>query len=112
MTTGVFEITDGKDDPDNGWYFWDETQAHMIGPFSSSWEAEKRLTAYIMYLDGQHPIQKPAESTVVKEIRSGRSQEELVTSLLEVCDAAGHKVDTVPLQDGSIRCIITGFFGE
>ncbi len=47
----------------DGWYFWDEVGYDKLGPYSSSWEAEKQLTAYIMYLDGQHPSQRPDSFT-------------------------------------------------
>ncbi|MHA2113283.1 MAG: hypothetical protein ACXADW_14110 [Candidatus Hodarchaeales archaeon] len=41
------------DEIEDKWFFFDETDAHRIGPFDSKWEAEKMVSFYIMFLDGQ-----------------------------------------------------------
>jgi hypothetical protein len=34
----------------DGWYFWDETWAHRLGPFTSEKKCEIKLTKYAHWL--------------------------------------------------------------
>lgn len=36
-----------------GWYYYDETWSIGIGPYPTQWEAEKAVSLYMLYLDGQ-----------------------------------------------------------
>lgn len=35
-----------------GWFFWDETWGHRLGPFESEGKAREALRRYADYLDG------------------------------------------------------------
>lgn len=61
-----------------GWYFWDETEAHCLGPWVSQEAAEAQLKAYAEWLN--QPKDAP-ETVLVDEISLGTTMEELVAKV-------------------------------
>lgn len=48
-----------------GWWFWDETWSHRLGPFSTENDAGRALYMYCKYLNGWEVFSKTKEADYI-----------------------------------------------